>query len=388
MPWLLDPATEVALTNANTQLVTQAQVDQFMAVMGGPTGNADRVLSVSGDSATINVVGVMTTYPSWRAYYFGGGNTLYGDLDAAINAVEMDDNVKRVDFFIDSGGGEAQPAVDLGDKIALMKKPTRAVVRTAASAAYWAASQADKVVATSRASRFGSIGAATTAYKPSESLTVDIASTQAPNKRPNPETPEGIAVIQAELDQFHELFATAVAVGRDKTVETVNNTFGRGGMMLARQALDVGMIDAIGMQTDSKTTTAKAAATGAINMDLATLQAQHPALYAQVLAEGHKQGVAAELDRAKFHCTMGKNTGATAIAMAAIAAGTGKDDGETIAEYMTHQANGVDLAARKSDEQQLQGNAPATAGDDVKNKAIADAAAKAALAFLGIEMGA
>lgn len=384
MPWLLDPAVETALQDARQ--VPQAQVDQFMAVMGGPTGNADRVLSVSGDSATISIVGVMTTYPSWMAYFFGGGNTLYGDLDAAINAVEMDDNIKKIDFFIDSGGGEAQPAVDLGDKIALMKKPTRALVRTAASAAYWAASQAQSIVAVSRASRVGSIGAATTAFKPSESVTVDIASTQAPNKRPNPETPEGIAVIQAELDQFHELFATAVAVGRDKTVETVNNTFGRGGMMLARQALDAGMIDAIGLQTESKTP-AKAK-TGATNMDLATLQAQHPALYAQVLAEGHKQGVAAELDRVKYHAKMGTNTGATAVAMAAIAAGTPKDDGETTAEYMTYQANGVDLAARAKDEQALAGNTPAAASDDVKQKAVGDAAAKVALAALGLEMGA
>jgi ClpP class serine protease len=387
MPWLLDPTVQRALEAA--QPLTQTQIDIAMAAVGGPSGNADRVLVVSGDSATISVLGVMTSAPSMMAYYFGGGNTLYGDLYAAIDTVEMDPNVKSVDFVFNSGGGEAQPAVDLGDKVAAMKKPTRALVQTAASAAYWAASQADSIVAVSRASRVGSIGAATVAYKPSAQSSIDIASTNAPNKRPDPETAEGLAVIRAELDQFHDLFATAVAVGRDKSMETVNNTFGRGGMMLAQQALDAGMIDAIGLQTKSKTQAkATATATGATQMDLATLQAQHPALHAQVIAEGHKQGVAAELDRAKFHATMGKKTGATAIALAAISAGTAKDDGETMAEYFTCNTNNADLAARQADEAALVGNLPAAADEGVKQKLVADEAAKVAMAALGLEMGA
>jgi len=381
MPWLLDPTVQQALEAA--QPLTQAQIDTAMAALGGPSGNADRVLVTSGDSATISITGVMTSRPSWTALYFGGGNTLYGDLAAAINTVEMDPNIKSVDFLVNSGGGEAQPAVDLGDMIAGMKKPTRALVQTAASAAYWAASQADTVVALSRASRVGSIGAATMAYKPSAQSVVDIASTNAPNKRPDPETAEGIAVIRAELDEFHDLFATAVAVGRDKSIETVNTTFGRGGMMLAQKALEAGMIDSICTQ-ESKPK-AKASATGAMTMDLATLQAQHPALHAQVLAEGHKQGVAAELDRAKFHAKMGTKTGAVAVAMAAITAGTAKDDGETMAEYLTCNANNADLAGRQADEQALAGNAPAAEDEGVKQKLVADAATNAALAALGLE---
>lgn len=381
MPWLLDPTVQQALEAAHP--LTQAQIDTAMAAVGGPSGNADRVLVTSGDSATISITGVMTSRPSMMAYYFGGGNTLYGDLAAAINTVEMDPNIKSVDFIVNSGGGEAQPAVDLGDMIAGMKKPTRALVQTAASAAYWAASQADTIVALSRASRVGSIGAATVAYKPSTQHSIDVASTNAPNKRPNPETEEGLAVIRAELDEFHDLFATAVAVGRDKSIETVNNDFGRGGMMLAQKALEAGMIDSIGLQ-ESKPQ-AKASVTGAMTMDLATLQAQHPALHAQVLAEGHKQGVAAELDRAKFHAKMGTNTGAVAVAMAAIAAGTAKDDGETMAEYLTCNANNADLAGRLADEQALAGNAPAAEDEGVKQKLVADAAANAALAALGLE---
>lgn len=384
MPWLLDPTVQQALENA--QPLTQAQIDVAMAAIGGPTGNPDRVLVTSGDSATISIVGVMTSSPSWMAYYFGGGNTLYGDLTAAINAVERDPNIKSVDFVINSGGGEAQPAVDLGDMIAAMKKPTRALVQTAASAAYWAASQAGSIVAVSRASRVGSIGAVTTAYKPSAQSTIDVASSNAPNKRPNPETESGIAAIRSELDEFHDLFATAVAVGRDKTVETVNNTFGRGGMMLAQKALEAGMIDSIGFQESKPKAKATATeATGAKTMDLATLQAQHPALYAQVLADGHKQGVAAELDRAQFHATMGAKTGATDIAFAAIKDGKAKDDGITLAEYLTCGTNNADLAGRQRDEQQLADNNPSAQDEGIKQKLLVNSATNAALEALGLE---
>ncbi len=365
MPWLLEP--DVLKAIESKQPLTAEQSQEAQAALGGPSGQADRVLVTSGDSATINVTGVMTTRPSFMAYFFGGGNTLFGDLDAAIDAVEANPAIKSVDFMVESGGGEAQPTVDLGDRIAAMKKPTRALVKTAASAAYWAASQADTIVALSRSSRVGSIGAAIGMMKPSESSYVEVTSSNAPNKRPNPETEEGLAVIRAELDQFHDLFATAVAVGRDKSIETVNNTFGQGGMMLAGQALAVGMIDAIGAGTTKSTT--KATTTGAKTMDLATLKADHPGLYNAVLDEGKQIGAAAELDRVKHHALMGQKTGATAFALQACLDGKAKDDTECNVEYMTVGLNKKDIDARAADEQTLANNAPASTDEDAREVA-------------------
>jgi ClpP class serine protease len=298
------------------------------------------------------------------AYYFGGGNTLFSDITAAVQAAEMDPNIKTVDFAFNSGGGEAQPVADVGDMIAAMKKPTRALVTTAASAAYWLASQADSIVANSRASRVGSIGAVTEAYKPSESSAVSITSTNAPNKRPNPETEEGRAVIRTELDQFHDLFATAVAVGRDKSIETVNNTFGRGGMMLAEQALESGMIDAIGVKTT--TTTTQTTSTGAKTMDLATLSTQHPALLSQIQSEARAEGAKTEQDRVKFHALMGQKTGATAFALEACLNGTSMSDVEATVEYATFTRNSSDLQARTEDEAAIETNAPAAADENVR----------------------
>jgi ClpP class serine protease len=362
MIWLLQESVRVAMGTAPP--LSTAQIDHAMAAIGDPIGRADRVLSVAGSTATINITGVMTTAPSFMAYFFGGGNVLYGDLDAAISAAEGNPAITDVDFVVNSGGGEAQPAVELGDRIAAMSKPTRALVKTAGSAAYWAASQAGSIVAVSRGSQVGSIGAATIAAKPSESGSIAIASTNAPNKRPNPETEEGQAVIRAELDQFHDLFATAVAVGRDKDIETVNTTFGRGGMMLAEQALAAGMIDAVDVQ--AKKPTKKPTRTGATTMDLATLQAEHPALLAQVQTAARAEGAAAELDRVKFHALMGQKTGATAFALQACLEGKGKDDTDCQVEYMTFGRNNADLDARASDEKDLDGNKPAAVDEDAR----------------------
>tara|TARA_R100000541_G_scaffold18689_2_gene28549 strand:+ start:2258 stop:3403 length:1146 start_codon:yes stop_codon:yes gene_type:complete len=366
MLWLLERgvldaiSTPVQLTPQQIAHAMRADDDDD----NGYGGNASNVLVKSGDSATITIQGVMTSQRSFMAYYFGGGNTLYRDIDAAINAVEMDPEVKSVDFMFCSGGGEAQPALSTADKIAAMKKPTRAVVKTAASAAYWIASQADTIVAVNKASQVGSIGTMVEMAKPSLSTSMAVTSSNAPNKRPDPETEDGQAAIKEWLDQSEDLFVTAVAVGRDKTVETVNNTFGRGGMLLADKALAVGMIDAIGVTAAAPTS--NSTTTGAKTMDLATLKADHPGLYQAVLDEGKTIGAATELDRVKFHGLMGQKTGATAFALEACLKGTPMNNVEATVEYATFGRNNADIEAREQDEQALAGNTPASTDDGAR----------------------
>lgn len=385
--WLLQDSVLQAITQSVT--LSDDQKAEAMAAIGGPRADAERVMVKSGSHATINVVGVMTSTPSWMAYFFGGGNTLYGDIRAAIQDAESDPEVKEVDFYFNSGGGEAQPVTAVGDLIAAMGKPTRAIVDTAASAAYWLASQTDNIVMRDRASQVGSIGVVRTQVKPSESAYIEVTSTNAPNKRPNPETEEGLAVIRAEIDPMHDLFATAVAVGRDTTVEMVNNNFGRGGMVLATKAIEVGMAD--GFLTASETpkpVTTKAE--GAKIMDLATLKAEHPGLVAQIRDEGYeagkKDGAAAEEKRVKFHAMMGEKTGATAFALTAIKNGTPTDDVEAQVEYMTCGRNGSDLAARQEDEAALAGNNPAEATDEAREQAAVKNVFDIASGSLGFSM--
>lgn len=367
MLWLLENGTLDAISASHK--LTDAQISGAMASIGDPRGSAERVMTIAGDTATINVVGVMTTAPSFMAYYFGGGNVLFGDIEEAARSAEADPAIKSIDFFFNSGGGEALPTVATGDIIAAMKKPTRAIVSVAASAAYWLASQADEVLAASRASHVGSIGVVNSRGKPSESAYAEITSTNAPNKRPDPETEEGRAVIREEIDPMHELFATAVAVGRNVTIEKVNADFGKGGMMLAAQAITAGMIDGMLEKIKTKTTKNQPKATGAKIMDLATLQAEHPAVFAAAKALGHTEGAAAELDRVKYHALMGQKTGATEFALDACLKGTDKGNTECQVEYMTFGRNKTDLSARGADEQELDGNAPAAVDEKARETA-------------------
>ena len=379
MPWLIQQEALDAMASAPAFTEEQiAQMSSDIVAQGGPDprGNADNVMTVVGGTAQINVVGVMTSSRDFLARMFGGGNVLYGDLVAAIRSAEQDPAVERVEFYIDSPGGEAQPVIGLGDLIAGMNKPTKALVVNAHSAAYWVAAQADQVIANTRASTVGSIGAVTRRVKPSESFAVNVTSTNAPNKRPDPETDQGKQVIREyELDPLHDMFVQAVATGRSTTVENVNANFGRGASMFADKALAVGMIDEIvdmpaqstapsddGQPTQTKTKT------GAKTMDLETLKAEHPGVYAQVLKLGRDEGIDEERNRVKYHATMGERMGAQAYALKACADGVSVADGEAQAEYLSAGVNKQELASRQQEETELSSNTPAPSGEEAKKK--------------------
>src|SRR5690606_15492815 len=74
---------------------------------------------------------------------------------------------------------------------------------------------------------------------------VDIASSDAPAKRPNLATDEGKAVVQRYLDQIAGEFMGAIARGRGIALETVRKSYGRGASMLAGPAKAAGLIDSI-----------------------------------------------------------------------------------------------------------------------------------------------
>lgn len=338
----------------------------IMASVKARSGDASNVMETAGDVARINVVGVLTSSPDWFAMFFGNGNSTYGDISAAITAAESDPQIKQVEFYFDSPGGEAQPVEAVAGQIAAMKKPTTALVSTAGSAAYWLASQTKKIIATGNTSMVGSVGAMISVAKPSEMLSVDITSRDAPNKRPDPETPEGKSAYQDFLDQMSSLFVSAVASGRDTTEDIVHNNFGKGGMLLARQALEAGMIDEIAQQTPQKKSKSKSNTTGVKTMDLATLKAEHPGLYAAVLAEGHQAGADAERDRVKYHLTLGQKMGAEALAISACLEGKGKDDGELTAQYLSAGVNKRALDDRSKDEQTLANNNPGAEDENAK----------------------
>lgn len=222
---------------------TPEQIATFVEQHTLEAGGTPRNLKLAGSVAQIDVHGILTPKPDFFARYFFGGNTTYEEILAAISLAEADPAVKQVVFSIDSPGGHSAGLFDVFAAIESMRKPKLAVAAYACSAAYGIAAATGRIEATNRAVEVGSVGVAIT-YMDDPAI-IDITSTEAPDKRPDPATEEGRAVIRRELDAIHELFAETIAKGRKTTVEKVNEKFGRGAVMIASDAKRRGMLDAI-----------------------------------------------------------------------------------------------------------------------------------------------
>lgn len=383
--WLIaeNVAREMSLRLASGLTVTEAAQAEFTARMlvdredGRPPN-----LTIAGDIAQIEVEGLLTEKPDLWAWIFGFGNTTYQQIRAALAIADADQVVKRIEFHVNSPGGQVAGFFDTLAAVEDTRKPRTVLTGFAASAAYGLSAVAGKITATNAAVEIGSIGVAVS-FRVSEDV-IDIASTEAPNKRPDVTTPEGKAIVREELDALHELFADAIAHGRGTTVEDVNTNFGRGSVLVAGDARKRGMIDSIqrpalravkgpraeadlpegidataaddvagerpGTVVAPGVPTQTAAADGGAKprkgkaMDLNTLKKEH----SELCAELHQEGVTAERDRVMAHLTLGGSSGDMQTAVESI----GKGDQLTAsiqAKYMAASMNRADAAARQSE---------------------------------------
>ncbi len=383
--WLLEASIRQAIEQAQRSNAgpTADQLLQFEARFFGEDGSPrNRLLTIVDDKADIAVKGVMTKAPDFYSMLFGGGNVTYPEIIAALAEAEANDAVKSAVITMDSGGGHVDGLFNTIAAIEAFSKPIKTVVTgVSASAAYALAATTDSIEASNKAVRVGSIGIAMTAYVYEEE--VNLASTAAPKKRPDLKTAEGQAIVREELDAMHEIFADAIAAGRDTSVQNVNANFGQGGTLLAEAALKRGMIDAIaGTPLEAVKTTKTPTASGGTQpengtMDLQKLKAEHPAIF----AAAKEEGVNEERERASAHLIMGEASGDMKTAMAAVKDGTGMT-ASINATYLAAGMNRSDSAARQGDDA-----AAAAAADGVDTDADAsadDAVADAVAARLGI----
>ena len=101
-------------------------------------------------------------------------------------------------------------------------------------------------------------------------------------------------------------------------------------------------------------------------MTLSELQAQHPALYAEVLALGVVDGTQTERDRVSAHVVAGAANGCLDLSARFIADGSAFTGQTVQAEYMAAGLKKTDLAARKADDDD------ADAGDNGSGKGEGD----------------
>ena len=314
---LLDDRKEIMATikgmSAEQMRESRLELMETIPVINTAPSNpeeAAKSYTVNADGvARIPIVGELTPHASTDACgaYTADALTEYGFIIAASEAADLDESVKSIDYYIDSPGGYYSGLMSAVNAMRSVTKPTRSIVGgMAASAAYWLASQTDEIFAISEGARIGSIGVAVEEYDNTEQLkTAGItrriySSTDAPLKRPDTTTEDGQAVVQDSLDDLHGVFAKQVSEGRGVSLEDVSKDFGRGGMLIAADALRVGMIDRIETVESRRketisdvikieNTAAKAEENKKevkMDLDLNTLKTEHSALFAEAVKIG------------------------------------------------------------------------------------------------------
>lgn len=234
---------------ARQLLATAIQAEQ--GVDAAPADDR-QVMDTPGGTRIIKILGAMICHDEDQP--ISSCLVTYHWIFRQIEMGLADGRVQDILLLLDSPGGDMLGLVELCDYIAekRQEKPIYAhVMGTGASAAYWLAASALSISA-ARVSYVGSIGCIAITYddrRALESVGVDrivFVSSVSPNKHADTQTDEGRALIQSHVDRAGKIFVDAVGRMRSQSAEYVLANFGAGDILLAEDALKVGMIDRIG----------------------------------------------------------------------------------------------------------------------------------------------
>jgi len=210
--------------------------------------------------------------------------TVYSDIIRYIDQENLEDTSEPIYLDFNSGGGVASNNFLLAmNAIKESRRKIVAVVHDcAASAAYMLASQASKICAIGEFSMIGSVGVAVDLYVQNEE-SLSITNRESKDKRPDYSTSEGIEVLQDQLDSMFEIVKSKIIESRPALK---NSDFGKGRMFIAEEALNLNLIDQVGLSSEAKEDQPKK---GNITMNLDKIKADHPDLANQLMAEGANQ---------------------------------------------------------------------------------------------------
>jgi ClpP class serine protease len=235
-------------------LRSDGHAESMAATLGAVAAVGDRLpgssFSTARDgAAVVPLFGVIA--PRASLLDSSAGGTALDGFMRDLRVAQASQAIERIVMVVDSPGGTVSGLAEAAEAIRASAKPITAFVTgQAASAAYWLASSASRIVA-ERAAVVGNIGVVISQSRqvgPDQSgrIVREVVSSGAPNKRPDADTEEGRAALQAMVDAAEAVFVADVAKGRGVTPATVRNEYGRGAMLIASDALKAGMIDEIG----------------------------------------------------------------------------------------------------------------------------------------------
>lgn len=206
--------------------------------------------------AVIPISGALEARPTELGAFLGMSS--YEVIGKVFDHFAGDTSVSAIVLDVSSPGGMVYGAPELAEKIyqARGTKPIIAVANPmAASGGYWLAAAADRVVMTPSAD-VGSVGVITEhvdmsrRYEQAGITITPVHSTASPHKGEltdaAPLSDEAKQHLQARADSIHAKFAGDLARFRGVSVQHVNEHFGRGRVVQAKEALAAGMVDRVG----------------------------------------------------------------------------------------------------------------------------------------------
>jgi len=184
------------------------------------------------------------------------------DLINKVRAAANDSSITKIILNVNSPGGGTMGVIEAADAIyaSRKKKDVVSVINPeAASAGYWLASQAERIVVM-ESGFVGSIGAeidyqSIAAYLKNEGIDVAVVrSEHAPDKnlghRLEPISERATSYFQALCNIAGAKFIEHVARGRGVKESVVIDTYGKGRMLFGSDAVKIGMADSIGNLAD------------------------------------------------------------------------------------------------------------------------------------------
>lgn len=203
--------------------------------------------------AIIPILGTMTQRADLMTQYSGGTST--DSVIRAINEAVSNTAYKSIILDVDSPGGSVYGLEELKDTIKNAAKTKRVIAVSnsmMASAAYYVSSAATKIVS-APGGQVGSIGTIAVHIDQSKAIEdsgykytfITAGKYKALGNASEPLTDEALGYYQDMVNQYYDMFVSAVADGRRVDKQTVKDSYGQGKVLSAKDALKVGMIDQI-----------------------------------------------------------------------------------------------------------------------------------------------
>ena len=226
--------------------------------------NSEKTVTVPDRVAVINIEGTIVCGADSKQNLFQQANGVTsGTIMKQIREAAADDSVKALVLRIDSGGGSATAAEEVGRELLRFKEQTQKPIvatmgNTGASAAYWIAACASDKIYANATTLTGSIGVYMP-YMNTEELFKKIGITSdkiksGPYKdimsNDRPMTAEEKQILQNIVDEIYDQFVYTVSAGRRMETSKVR-AIADGRIYTGRQAKNIGLVDELGDYYDA-----------------------------------------------------------------------------------------------------------------------------------------